>query len=186
MINPRRYRPVAIAACLLLAGFITYAVVSAGHRTNGSFPVVPTPSRLRLTAPAPPFDLGRLGGGAPVRFAGHAKEPVVVNFFASWCTDCVAELDAFSSVSRHAGSVRFLGVDTNDSATATAVGLLRKAGISYPVGIDQSGTTAGRYLVAALPVTFFIGANGSVHGEIFGAASASQLRSWVQRLEGRR
>jgi thiol-disulfide isomerase/thioredoxin len=117
-----------------------------------------------------------------VSFAGHATEPVVVNFFASWCPNCVAELAAFGSVSKHAASTRFLGIDSDDSATTTAESLLHKAGVSYPVGVDRSGAIANRYLVSALPVTFFIAPNGAVRGEIFGAATAAQLRKWVERI----
>jgi cytochrome c biogenesis protein CcmG, thiol:disulfide interchange protein DsbE len=179
----RVYRPVAIAACLALVGFIAYAVVSATHQETGSFPNVPAPSALHAGEFAPAFNLARLGGGEPVTFAGHADEPAVVNFFASWCPNCVAELDAFGSVSKGASPIRFLGVDSDDSATKTAEALLETAGISYPVGVDRSGSIADRYLVSALPVTFFIAPSGAVRGEIFGAATAAQLRTWVERLQ---
>ena len=109
---------------------------------------------------------------------------MIVNFFASWCANCVAELDAFASVSRQAVGARFVGVDSDDPATATVTALLRKAGIAYPIGVDRSGSIANRYLVAALPITFFIAPNGSVRGEIFGAATVSELRTWVERLGG--
>jgi peroxiredoxin len=181
--DSRVYRPVAIAACLALVGFITFAVVSATHHETGSFPAVAAPSALSAGESAPAFTLGRLGGGDLVNFAGHATEPVVVNFFASWCPNCVAELDAFGSVSKDEISTRFLGVDSEDSATKTAEALLHKAGISYPVGVDRSGAVANRYLVSALPVTFFIAPNGAVRGEIFGAATATQLRTWVERIQ---
>ena len=182
-LDSRVYRPLAIAACAALIGFITFAVVSASHHENGSFPAVSPPSALRAGDRAPSFDLARLGGVGLVSFAGHATEPVVVNFFASWCPNCVAELDAFASVSKAAASTRFLGVDSEDSAPKTAEGLLHKAGISYPVGVDRSGAVADRYLISALPVTLFIEPNGEVRGEIFGTATTAQLRTWVARLQ---
>jgi thiol-disulfide isomerase/thioredoxin len=183
VLDRRVYRPVAIAACLALVGFITYTVVSATDRETGSFPNVAAPSSLHAGELAPTFDLARLGGGDRVTFAGHATEPVVVNFFASWCANCVAELDAFGSVSRAASSVRFIGIDSEDPATKTAETLLDRAGISYPVGMDPSGSIANRYLVSALPVTFLIARNGAVRSEIFGAATAAQLRTAVERIQ---
>jgi thiol-disulfide isomerase/thioredoxin len=181
-LDQRVFRPLAIGVTLALVGFIAYAVVSANHPGTGTFPSVPAPSTLHPGERAPSFDLPRLGGGAAFAFPGHAAEPVVLNFFASWCPNCVAELHAFGSVSSAAGSIRFFGVDSEDPAVATAEELLHRAGISYPVGVDRSGSVANRYLIAALPVTFFIAPTGAVQGEIFGAATASQLRTWVARL----
>lgn len=184
MISPRTYRSLAIFASLVLVGFLTYVVVSATHYKTGSFPTVPAPSALHDDERAPAFDLERLGGGGIVAFSGRSAQPMVVNFFASWCANCVAELDAFAAVSKQAVGTRFVGVDSDDSATATVTALLRKAGIAYPIGVDRTGSIANRYLVAALPVTFFIAPNGSVRGEIFGAATVSELRTWVGRLGG--
>ena len=69
-----------------------------------------------------------------------------------------------------------------DAAPKSAEALLRKAGISYPVGVDRSGAVADRFLISALPVTFFIAPNGEVRGEIFGTATHAQLEMWVARL----
>jgi len=182
-IDSHVYRPLAIAAVIALVGFITFAVVSATHHENRSFPAASPPSALHAGERAPSFDLARLGGVGLVSFTGHATEPVVVNFFASWCPNCIAELDAFGSVSTTAPSTRFLGVDSEDPAPKTAEALLHRAGISYPVGVDRSGAVANRFLISALPVTFFIAPNGQVRGEIFGTATTAQLRTWVARLQ---
>ena len=183
MASERKIRLVAIVAVLALAGFVAFAIVRATSAHTGSFPAVPSPSQLRSGERAPAFRAARLGGGAAIVYAGHSNEPVVMNFFASWCSNCVAELAAFSSVSHATTGTRFVGVDSDDSSPASAMRLLRQAGIAYPVGLDSSGAIADRYLVSALPVTFFIAANGTVKGELFGAASAVELRSWVARLE---
>jgi cytochrome c biogenesis protein CcmG, thiol:disulfide interchange protein DsbE len=122
-----------------------------------------TPAALGKNAPAPSFELPRLGGGAPVTLAAVRGRPVIINFFASWCTDCQKELAAFAVASRHlAGKVEFIGIDTNDDATATALSLLRHAGDHYPSGVDGNGQTADRYLVGALPETFFVDASGRI------------------------
>ncbi|MGH9919421.1 MAG: TlpA family protein disulfide reductase [Nitrososphaerales archaeon] len=180
----RYVKPLALVACVALVGFIAFAVVSASSHPARSFPAVPPASRLAHGEAAPAFRASRLGGGAEVSFTGRSPLPTVVNFFASWCTDCVAELDAFGAVSRHTPGTRFIGVDSDDPNQKAAEQLLRRAGISYSVGVDGSGAIANRYLVAALPVTFFISASGSVESALFGAASASELRAGIARLHG--
>jgi peroxiredoxin len=179
----RFFKPIAITASVLLAGFITFAVVSANTHHSATFPPVAPPSRLSLGTRAPAFSAASLGAQGRVRYPGHSTKPVVINFFASDCANCVAELDAFATVSKGTTKATFLGVDSEDPSPATAERLLHNAGISYPIASDGSGSITTHYLIAALPVTFFIAANGKVMERLFGQANVSELRSLVARLE---
>jgi thiol-disulfide isomerase/thioredoxin len=134
---------------------------------------------------APSFELPNIRGGPAISLAAFAGHPVVLNFFASWCPDCRAELKDFAVVSsRSGGVVRFVGVDSDDMARKEVLSLLAAAGDRYPVAVDSSGYVAtSRYLVQALPVTVFIAANGRIAGQAFGAQSVRELSSWVKRLE---
>lgn len=142
-------------------------------------------ARLPKGRPAATFSLPRLGGGSPVSLAAFRGKPVVLNFFASWCTDCRAELKAFGTVSGQVRSkVSFVGIDTTDSAPAHSIqALLASEGDHYPVGQDPNGTLASKYLVSGLPTTFFINAKGKVVGQAFGAQTVKSLHVWVHRLE---
>jgi cytochrome c biogenesis protein CcmG/thiol:disulfide interchange protein DsbE len=134
---------------------------------------------------APSFELPNIRGGPAISLAALAGHPVVLNFFASWCPDCRAELKDFAEVySRSHGVVRFVGVDSDDMARKEALSLLAAARDRYPVAVDSSGGVAtSLYLVQALPVTIFIAANGRIAGQVFGAQSVRELSSWVKRLE---
>lgn len=194
----RRWRVLVLAVvALAVAGGIA-AYVSAprsanavtgsgsGHRVvrQSSGPGKGLP-KLANGVQAPGFSLARLGGGPPVTLAAERGHPVVLNFFASWCSDCRAELKAFAHVSNGPhGDVRFLGIDTNDTATAKAQSLLAAANDQYPVGVDPHATVANaRYYVEALPETVFIGANGRIAGEVFGTQTVGSLTPWVHALE---
>ena len=184
-IERRWLHPLAIAAALALVGFITFAIVSAVTRQKtGAFPAGPPASSLVIGKKAPTFSLKLLGAVGNVALTRRASQPTIVNFFASWCANCVAELHAFGAASHLSKAVRFVGVDSLDPAPGTAIRLLGHAGVSYAVGVDRDGAVADRYLIAALPVTFFISRAGVVRGELFGAATLSQLTGWVHRLDG--
>jgi cytochrome c biogenesis protein CcmG, thiol:disulfide interchange protein DsbE len=180
----RYVKPAAIVATLAVVGFVSYAVVSAATAKPRTFAIVPPPTRLGDGRHAPSFDLRGLGDSKPVEFRGRAGTPVVVNFFASWCPDCVAELDAFGKISNEASGVRFIGVDSLDPNPGLATHLLTRAHIGYAIGVDRTGTVANRYLISGLPVTFFVSRSGVIRGEIFGAATSKELIEWVQRLGG--
>lgn len=181
----RLVKPLAIVATLALVAFVSYAVVAATSHKNPTFPSVAPPSRLGHGASAPAFSSSRLGGGAPVAYRGSSTGPMVVNFFASWCQNCVAELDAFGNVARGAHGTTFLGIDSDDPSPNTAIRLLRNAGIRYPVAVDSAGAIASRYLVAALPVTFFIAPNGRIEDTLFGTATVASLRAGLATLRAR-
>jgi peroxiredoxin len=175
---------VAVVAGLLLVGFIAYAATRPHGQRPGAYPVTP-PAQLAAGTEAPPFVLPRLGGGQPVSLASTRGTPTVVNFFASWCKDCQAELSAFGALSAQtAGRVAIVGVDSNDDDPTGAQTLLAKAHATYPVGVDSQAKVATSYLLSALPVTYFLTAQGRVAHVAFGAQSLNALDHWMKVLAG--
>ena len=169
---------------LVLIGFIVYAAARPRRPHPVAFPV-PPPVTLAGGVEAPMFTLPRLGGGPPVSLASTRGTPTVVNFFASWCRDCQAELAAFAALStREAGRVAVLGVDSNDADRAAAQRLLTQAGATYPVGVDGDAKVATSYLLSALPATYFLDAGGRVVHTVFGVQTLSSLDRWADTLSG--
>jgi cytochrome c biogenesis protein CcmG, thiol:disulfide interchange protein DsbE len=178
------FRIISIAGIFVLVGFVTYAIVGGGsHRPPPkTFPVT-KPSSLQEGTAAPSFTLPRLGGGAPVSGATAAGKPMMVNFFASWCPDCRAELKAVATVaSRTAGKVAVIGIDTSDRTPADAQKLLSAVGATYPVGIDPTAKVAQQYRITGLPVTYFVDTRDRVVGVAFGAQTVESLGRWIHRL----
>lgn len=133
--------------------------------------------------PAYPFTVSDLRNPSATvslaRFRGH---PVVVNFWASWCTPCRKEMPALQAAARRtAGLVDFVGIDTNDQRSA-ALAFLQKTGVRYPVGFDPNAALATRYGVYGLPTTFFVSATGRVLGEQIGALSEPRLLHLLGRV----
>lgn len=126
---------------------------------------------------APGFRLPLLHGGeGSLSLSTLAGEPVVLNFWASTCQDCRAELGAFAQVAKEDQRIRIVGVDIADPSPSSAVSLLQQAGVTYPVVIDRSGQVAASYEVKGLPTTFYIDRSGRVVVVHPGAMTAEQLR----------
>jgi len=172
----------AALAAVFLIGFIAYVATRPHSQPPAAYPVTP-PASLPVGSQAPAFVLPRLGGGPTVSLASSRGEPTVVNFFASWCQNCQAELSAFAALSAHPpGRVAIVGVDSNDSNGQAAQTLLAGAKATYPVAVDSDASVATSYLLDALPVTYFLDADGRVVHAAFGAQSLASLRHWATVL----
>jgi cytochrome c biogenesis protein CcmG/thiol:disulfide interchange protein DsbE len=127
--------------------------------------------------PAKSFSLQRLGmPEATVSLRTYEGQPVMVNFFASWCLPCQRETPLLAGYyEAHAGHVNVVGVDANDQKAA-AQSFIAKKGVRYPVGWDPfPASTTTSYGVYALPQTFFLNSRHQIIAHVMGALTASVL-----------
>jgi cytochrome c biogenesis protein CcmG, thiol:disulfide interchange protein DsbE len=140
-------------------------------------------------AAAPDFTAAPYAGRDPItleRFRGH---PVVLNFWASWCPPCRAEMPALEAAYEkyRARGVVVVGIDGSADTWGASRAFLGARGVTYPVGRDDAGRIAGAYHVAGLPTTFFIGADGRVAavaltGGFTGPDGRQELDKQIQAL----
>ena len=184
--SDRVFKWVAAVAGACLVGFVVFVLVRGSSHPPGagsSALEVSPPPVLRAGTVAPPFALPGLHGGSPVSLSAFRGKPVIVNFFASWCPDCRAELGAMATIARRtSGRVAIIGVDSNETSGTAASSLLATAGATYPVAVDTQAKVASQYLVQALPVSYFLSASGKVVGAALGPQTVASLQRWVARL----
>lgn len=108
--------------------------------------------------------------------------PVVINTWASWCPACRGEFASLASVAAQYGRrVAFLGVDTDDTATAAAA-FLKTHPVSYPSYEASSAQLASLAVIEGLPDTIFVDPHGKVVDVHTGAYdTAATLRQDVAR-----
>lgn len=139
-----------------------------------------------LNLAAPPIELERLDDGGTVRLSDYEGQIVVVNFFASWCLQCVQEhpdLIAAANTLDDRG-VQFLGVTYQDRpADSLAFLEERGRGDTYEYVHDADGFTAIKYGLFGIPETFFIDGDGVVRAKITGTANLPLILSIVEDIE---
>lgn len=130
---------------------------------------------------APAFSLPVLGdeSGRQVALSKYQGQPLIVNFFASWCEPCQTETPLLAKFYRTAQSkVALVGLDENDTV-GNATSFTRADGVSYPVGWDPHFTVASAYGVNALPQTFFLNARHQIVDRVFGAVTLASLNHGI-------
>ncbi|MFN2590254.1 MAG: TlpA family protein disulfide reductase [Actinomycetota bacterium] len=125
-----------------------------------------------------------LDQGGRFEYERFRNKPLVVNFFASWCPNCIAEMPGFEEVHEDLGDrVVFLGVSQSDSKAAS-IDLARQTGVRYPLGVDANGTFFRAVGGGGMPTTLFIKPGGQVAYVQVGALDAATLREGIQRYLG--
>lgn len=118
--------------------------------------------------------------GGEATFADFEGKPLIVNFWASWCPACVAELPDFQAVHAEFGDdVTFLGMANADRREG-AVALADDVGLTYILADDPEGDLFREFELISMPSTIFIDANGQIQ-EVFGGQLNEPLL--IERLE---
>jgi thiol-disulfide isomerase/thioredoxin len=134
------------------------------------------------------WQLPRLGGPGQVSLAALRGHPLVVDFFASWCTACEGELPGMARVSvQLKGKVTFVGIDSQE--TGDGLAMARRYGIEWwPLAVDSGGSqNSGLHDdlgAKGMPVTAFYDAGGKLLTVVPGAISEADLRTRLHDLYG--
>lgn len=111
--------------------------------------------------PAPDFTLPTLDG-AEFTLSALRGTPVVLNFWATWCGPCRAEMPELQSASeRYEPRIRIIGVDQGESPEVVQA-FMDELGVTFTVPLDADMEIGNRYRIIGMPTTFFIDKEGIV------------------------
>jgi cytochrome c biogenesis protein CcmG/thiol:disulfide interchange protein DsbE len=150
----------ALMAALLVVGVAWIAVsrVPAGEtlaRTD-------RPPAPQAGFAAPDFSL-ETPDGATISLSDLRGQVVLVNFWATWCPPCRAEMPAIQGVYERYQDRGFsvLAVDVGEGDAQVAA-FADQQGLTFPILLDRDTSVSNRYQVRAMPSTFFIDQSGTI------------------------
>lgn len=125
--------------------------------------------------------------GNEVTLESLRGKPVVLNFWASWCPPCKAEMPDFEEAYQAYGEdIQFVmvshlawGRDTVESAKE----FYDNSGYTFPIYFDYQFEAYNAYEINSIPKTFFIDENGGIVAEVHQMISRNQLFEYLERLK---
>jgi len=197
----RRSHRAAIAAALLTMCGLLPACADGPAPPGEARIEVDTPELRELKASAgiedcapgsaeagalPDLTLPCLGGGPDVDLT-TLEGPLVVNLWASWCTQCIEEMPAIQAFAERYAEVGVLGIDYQDRQPMAALELARDSGVTYPLLADPGGDLNAADPVAVirgLPYFLFVAEDGEVTTVPGGIDSVAELAELAEQHLG--
>lgn len=174
--EPRRWNLLLLVVLLVGVAWIWVNRIP-GDAAPASAGLPPAPA---VGHPAPDFTLITATGEA-FKLSDLRGRPVVLNFWATWCPPCRAELPEMQAAhERLAGEVAIIGVNQAEVPAAVQA-FATQLGLTFPIPLDEDAAASQLYAVRSLPTTFFIDRGGVVRQVQVGPVTEATL---AQMLKG--
>lgn len=122
--------------------------------------------------------------GEPVRLSDCLGSPVILNFWASWCSSCCSAMPDFDAAYQMYGDeVRFMMVNLTDGSQETMEGasaFIADSGYSFPVFFDTEFSASIAYGVTSIPATYFVNAEGNLVAYGMGPLNMTALETGIE------
>ncbi len=192
----------SLALPLLLVATIVGGLYYLEQRRGGSSltadgtGIVALPAGKNATGQPPSTEIGRAApdfvlatpDGGTLRLSDLQGKPLLVNFWASWCTPCRQEMpEIVKSYNAHrAAGLVVVAVNLQENA-AQVRAFAQEFGMSFPIVIDRDGGVGDAWHIGGpvqgIPSSYFLDAAGVVQARVYGPLTAETLAADLAKID---
>ena len=169
-----------VAALAVISAVLAFSGLMGRQTPSASVIVV---SRDPLVGnPAPDFTLQTLDGQT-VTLSALRGQPVIVNFWASWCIPCREEFPLLVSAYQQYSEqgLQIVGV-IHDDGPQTATDFARQYGATWPLVLDPNEVGWNAFHGSLVPVSYYIDRDGIVRAVSYGAPPSGFLDDQIRQI----
>lgn len=182
MMMSRMRHVILITILLGVIGFTLYEALSDSIEVSGNLESDPE-TGLEIGAKAPDFTLETLEGEEIT--LSEVGKPVMLNFWASWCPPCKAEMPHMVNFyESRSDDVEIIAVNMmhQESSVEDMKAFHDDYQLNFPVPLDEDGTVTGMYQVKSIPTSYFVNAEGYIESKYIGPMTERSINSAFDKI----
>ena len=135
---------------------------------------------------APDFELTTLAG-EKVRLSELKGKKVIINFWATWCPPCKAEMPHMQNYYEEFAedeNVEILAVNlTSGDKLKSVEAFIEDYKLTFPIPLDTEGKIGKKYQAVTIPTSYMIDTTGRIQNKIIGPMDEKMIKNFVENLE---
>lgn len=182
-ITPRHLA--AIALVVAIGSLFAWRELRADDAPSSIIQASEAALDVEVGEPVPDFRLDTPDGGA-LQLSDYLGQAVVLNFWATWCGPCRAEMPELQGIHDQYGAsglLTVIGVDEMESEDSVR-SFVDELDLTFPMALDRRGEVAETFGLIGLPGTFFIDADGILRARVLGQLHGELLEDGLASILG--
>ena len=175
-----------VIAAVVLVSLLTVAIVQAMDKKTEAPQISSEVSSaakegLSIGAKAPDFELKTLSGDT-VKLSNLKGKKVMLNFWATWCPPCKAEMPEMEQFSKQIGADTVI-LAVNIDPQLDVKGFVGENKITFPILLDTDDKVNEAYQILSIPTTYFINSKGIIQNKYTGAMKLDIMKKYTDELK---
>lgn len=134
---------------------------------------------------APNFELTDMEGN-PVKLSDYRGKAVLLNFWASWCPPCRAEMPHMEKLYNKYKDENFdvlaVNLTNTEKNSGDAEIFVKELGLTFKIPMDVKGAVGSDYNIMAYPTSYFIDSDGVIREKVLGALNEEYMEKEIKKL----
>lgn len=131
----------------------------------------------------PDFELSTIDGEV-LKLSDFVGQKVMLNFWASWCGPCRAEMPDMEKFYKDKDVVILaVNLTETENKRENITKFIDDFSLTFPILLDEDLEVSTIYQIKPIPTTFLIDSNGRIHNKAFGALNYEQMVQELERMQ---